>query len=204
MHSNEFSSPSVKQVVWGVYDRKPVSQWHWESMVSKACKLANIASTVASTDMRPRIKDRNSGARILIDTGAAISVWPKDKCGSSTLDATSALRAVNGTTISTFGVQTMPIRFNTKIYNHNFVIADVSIPIIGWDFLMKFKLDVMWINKQCVLFDGSSKSSFPLHLGKIDTNILSLSPIPFHQWSQQQKAPPKPSSIPSPYQYWGC
>ena len=93
--SNEFGdSLDVKQLIWGTYHVKPVSQEIFEVEVRKAAK-----SVVANqkSDFRPRIKDLNTGMYYLIDTGACVSVFPKSQCPEAKLDQSKGLQAVNNT-----------------------------------------------------------------------------------------------------------
>ena len=100
--SNEFGDSLVKQLVWGTYHIKPVSQEIFEINVRKAAK-----SVVADqkSDFRPRIKDLNTGMYYLIDTGACVSVFPKSQCPGAKLDQSKGLQAVNNTTIATYGTK---------------------------------------------------------------------------------------------------
>ena len=98
--SFEFGSePQVKQLLWGEYQFKPVAQSNWELQVAKASEIA--ANATADSDFRPRIKDHNSGLFMLVDTGAAVSVFPKKLCPRASVDNSKALKAVNGSTIPT-------------------------------------------------------------------------------------------------------
>ena len=86
------------------------------------------------------VTDTVTGARFLIDTGAAISVIPPSRTERKNLSS-FALRAANGTPIRTFGQRSLTLRIGLRrIFPWIFVIADVSQPIIGADFLRHFGL----------------------------------------------------------------
>lgn len=157
MHSVPIESFSQGQV-WGLHDEKPKSQIHWEHLLKEACNsvqdyvpsipASNNGSVAATkgnvTDERPRVYDGISKTWILVDTGAAVSVWPKAWCENVTVDKNRSLLAINGTKIKTYGSRTEGVRFARKGYQMNMIIADISQPVLGWDFLKKFQLDISW------------------------------------------------------------
>ena len=61
---------------------KPQAQEIWETAIKEAVESISFEAeeNPENTDIRPKIKDKNSGAHFLIDTGAAISIWPKSNC----------------------------------------------------------------------------------------------------------------------------
>ncbi|GBL97553.1 Retrovirus-related Pol polyprotein from transposon 297, partial [Araneus ventricosus] len=96
------------------------------------------------------VQDAKSGIRYLIDSGASVSVFPanrSDKCNRSTLK----LVAANGSSISTFGIKTkcLDLGFG-RLFNWNFIVADVSRPILGADFLERYGLLVDIKNKKLI------------------------------------------------------
>jgi hypothetical protein len=76
----------------------------------------------------------------LIDAGADVSVLPPRYSDRSKGHTNLFLSAVNGTKISTYGDRTLTLAFNFKKFTWKFLIADVSKPIIGSDFLNHFDL----------------------------------------------------------------
>lgn len=87
------------------------------------------------------ITDRHSGLHFLIDTGADVSVFPAStherKCNSPS----SSLSAANGTSIRTWGKRTFTLHFgHKKLLTHEFVLADVTRPILGADFFIQHDL----------------------------------------------------------------
>ena len=86
--------------------------------------------------------DRHSGVQFLVDTGAQVSVLP-----ATNLDLRSGLTgpplsAANGSNIRTFGSRTVSLSINSRLYKWNCVVADVSKPLLGADFLCHFGLMV--------------------------------------------------------------
>lgn len=79
--------------------------------------------------------------RFLIDTGADISVVPRIYYRHQPPDHNSNLSAANGSVIKTYGVKLLNVNLGLrKNFTHQFIVADVSKPIIGVDFLSKFEL----------------------------------------------------------------
>ena len=103
-----------------------------------------IAATTQKTDIRPWLWDPVLKMHILIDTGAAISVIPKQMYPNAKLDQRVVLRAVNQQKLTTYGQDNIRIKIGRKSYNHKVIISDVDTPIMGWDFIKKFRLDLTW------------------------------------------------------------
>ena len=80
--------------------------------------------------------DSDSGLNFLVDTGAAVSVYPVSKRETEERQSsTSILSAANGTAIETFGQR--PVKLTVGQYSTvwPFVLARVTRPILGADFL---------------------------------------------------------------------
>ncbi|CAE1170714.1 unnamed protein product [Acanthosepion pharaonis] len=91
------------------------------------------------------IHDRASGLKFLVDTGAQISVLPLKNCSKQTLvkHTSFKLQAANGTPIITYGERTLTLDIGLRReFTWIFTIADVSMPILGADFLTHYKLSV--------------------------------------------------------------
>jgi hypothetical protein len=84
--------------------------------------------------------DVTTKTQFLIDTGADVSVLPPRYSDTSKGHTNLFLSAVNGTKIGTYGDRTLTLDFNFKKFTWKFLIADVSKPIIGSDFLNHFDL----------------------------------------------------------------
>ena len=86
--SNQLGKPPlVRQDYWGQYGIKPKEQIDWEARVKWAAQT--VAAVSDFIDDRPRIRDLNSGLTFLIDSGAAISIFPKAKCPKAKKDLSS-------------------------------------------------------------------------------------------------------------------
>ncbi len=78
-----------------------------------------------------------SGRRFLLDTGAAYSLFPHR---SSSSPSGPVLSGPSGATFSSWGSRSLTVRFSGTSYTWDFLLADVSFPIIGIDFLQNFNL----------------------------------------------------------------
>ena len=94
-------------------------------------------------DIRPHLRDLKSGRWILLDSGATASVFPRAASAKSAPDAVPALKAANGTPITTYGKRTLKIQVGK---NHhlavNCFLADVKTPILGWDWMAANDIEV--------------------------------------------------------------
>jgi len=101
---------------------------------------------VAATDCfspgrRLIIADRDTRHGFLIDTGSEICCFPRRLLKGSFESTGFDLRAAIGSTIKTYGY--VPLSLNLglrRTFLWRFLIADVSAPIIGADFLAHFNL----------------------------------------------------------------
>ena len=75
---------------------------------------------VATNDPRPKIRDLNSGSYMLVDTGAACSVWPRADYPQTARDVSRGLKAVNNTTLPSYGAAIIDVRLDRKNYTHTF------------------------------------------------------------------------------------
>ena len=89
---------------WGIHSVKPLVQKSWDKSVSQAASIAEQCqpyifeingenSKMSKVDFRPRLFDGTQWA--LLDTGAMVSVYPKDFYKDATLNRHMNLEAVN-------------------------------------------------------------------------------------------------------------
>ena len=97
------------------------------------------------------INDRDSGLHLLVDTGAEVSVVPPTMTERKHQQEGFTLQAVNHTPIKTYGSRLITLNLSLRRkFQWPFIIADVSKPIIGADFLRHFNLLVDMRHKKLV------------------------------------------------------
>jgi len=94
-----------------------------------------------ATSRRLFVRDKTSGIRFLIDTGADICVFPRTLIPGRLRQSDYTLSAANGTPIATYGTRNMTLNLGLRRdFCWRFLIADVSKPILGADFLAHHNL----------------------------------------------------------------
>ena len=89
------------------------------------------------------VRDHATKLRMLVDTGAAVSVVPPTPPYTATSTVIETLRAANGSPIKTYGQRSLTIDIGLRrTFPWVFIIADVSTAILGADFLHHFNLQV--------------------------------------------------------------
>jgi predicted aspartyl protease len=89
--------------------------------------------------------------RFLVDTGAEISVYPVNKLRYRPAATEFQLHAANGSTITTFGFRAMDLNLGVRRqFTWKFIVAAVTHPIIGMDFLSHFNLVIDPRNKRLI------------------------------------------------------
>ena len=97
-----------------------------------------------------KIYDFASGVNFLVDTGSQISILTASRWDRENWSKGSSLVAANGTSITSFGNRLMTLRFGVKNFRWNFVVADVTQPILGADFLCAHSL-IVDVKGRCLL-----------------------------------------------------
>ncbi|KAK2578545.1 hypothetical protein KPH14_012574 [Odynerus spinipes] len=112
--------------------------------------------------------------RFLIDTGADISVLPISAVKIIGAMSESSLYAANGTPIRTYGEKRIAVDLGLRrCFEWVFFVADVTMAILGADFLKHYKLLVDLANRK--LRDEQTNLYSP---GKIDrSNVLTVTAI---------------------------
>ena len=107
-------------------------------------------------DIRPRVTDKISKQKCLVDSGSAITAiaaGPDDIVNPSL-----ALAAANGSLIECCGYKTVTFRFGRKSYEIKAAIAKIEDTILGWDFIKKHKLSFKWEGEDCFLWDRKANA----------------------------------------------
>lgn len=136
--------------------------------LSSALTEAVVSAIIPSN--RLCVTDRKSGYRFLVDTGANISAIPR-RGNHSKSDDTYKIYAANGTRIKTYGDKTLTLNLNMRRpYRWTFIVADITQPILGADFLEKNNVLVDIRNKR--LIDGTTGLQSNAKLMKSSTPTL--------------------------------
>ncbi|XP_045448264.1 uncharacterized protein K02A2.6-like [Melitaea cinxia] len=107
------------------------------------------ADCPSSATGRLFLTDRASKVQFLIDTGSDLSVYPRSLIQYRRAKTDYNLCAANGSIISTYGFVHFNLDFGLRrLFNWRFVVADVTKPIIGVDFLNFYGLIVDCRNKR--------------------------------------------------------
>lgn len=120
-------------------------------------------SSAAGSNSLLLIPDVATGRRFLVDTGAEVSIFPASGTDARTHPPGPPLFAANGSPIRTFGSRTLSLDLGIKTCTWPFILAEVSRPLIGADFLRHHELLVDLPNRR--LLDARSLSSAHLLLG---------------------------------------
>ena len=94
-----------------------------------------VASAAGQLNSLLFLVDGYSAKRFLVDTGAAVSVFPASHQDVDSGSRTHSLVAVNGSKIATYGTRKMKLRLENQDYTWPFILAEVKTPLLGADFL---------------------------------------------------------------------
>lgn len=182
---------------WGNHSQKPLAQTQWEKTIRNEInnimvnngsdyypymetpKVApQIASQSLDEDVRPHLYDPATKKWILVDTGAAVSCWPRQDYEDARLDNSLMLEAVNKARIQTYGTRQKQFKIGRKTYNHQIILADIKTPVLGWDFIKKFKVSLVWFGEDMHMVDKKASISKKLNLGPVqEGTLLSLKKV---------------------------
>ena len=144
---------------------------HADSIKHRSQRVATTSrSGTHSSSRQFYITDRRTGLRFLIDTGAEVSVFPASTNDKRRLKS-PPLEAANKTIISTYGQRSITLDLGLRrIYHWVFVLAEITSPIIGADFLSNFALLVDVGNRRLI------DSETLLQVYGIQSKVMPLSP----------------------------
>ena len=102
--------------------------------------VSSFEDDTHGVDCRPRLRDGDIA--YLLDSGSMCGVWPASEY--DTIDKTIKLQTVDGSPFDCYGTKTIDVKIGRKSYKYKVVVAKVKAPILGWDFIRKYKLDLVW------------------------------------------------------------
>ncbi len=101
-----------------------------------SCNMPTVSSIVAyDTPYLLFITDLLSGWHFLCDTGAQVSVLPTSTVDRCLDEVDPLLEAANQRKLHTYRKRLIPLCFNVQPFTWEFVLVDVSRPLLGVDFL---------------------------------------------------------------------
>ncbi|XP_072384572.1 uncharacterized protein [Diabrotica undecimpunctata] len=137
-----------------------------------------MAVTAAPHIPRPLfITDSALQLQFLIDTGADLSVLPRKICTATQL-STVCMYSATGSCIQTYGQKQLTLYLGlAQPVTWTFVVADVTTPILGADFLTYHGISVDMRNKQLVSPSMSSSiTCVSCHLRVPEVGLSSAHP----------------------------
>lgn len=119
------------------------------------------------------VTDRSTKTQFLVDTGSDLCVLPRSQLRERRAPTSYQLSAANGTVIKTYGYSYLTLDLGLRRnYAWQFIVADVTKPIIGVDFLSHYNLKVDCKNKK--LIDNTTILCTPASLAPNSNKILSV------------------------------
>ena len=146
--------------------------------------VAAASSGNTSNDSLFAFRDSNSGKSFLIDTRAAVSVFPATPQELASLaPGKGVLQAANGTPILTFGHRVISFVVAGTRHTWRFIVAKVSRPLIGADFLRHSGLLVDVRRRRLIQPDTGSASSLSSVSSRAIPTISVVQPQnPYISW----------------------
>lgn len=120
------------------------------------------------------VTDRSSKTQFLVDTGSDLCVFPRSLLCDRRVRTNYVLSAANGSVIHTYGYANLSLDFGLRrSFSWRFVVADVTKPIIGVDFLNHYGLIVDCRNKK--LIDNLTSISAVACVANCNINSVKVS-----------------------------
>lgn len=134
--------------------------------LSASAFVSSVSNPPCSKPSPFCLVDANTGNQFLIDTGAFLSVFSASDLDRHVYvyrqDPSIQLVAANGTPITSDGRRKIQLSISGRSYEWDFVLANVTQPLIGSDFLAHFGLLVDVAGQR--LLDSDNYASQPLFL----------------------------------------
>lgn len=109
------------------------------------------AGDLCPNSRRLFVTDKTTKQKFLIDTGADLCIYPSQLLQGRRTKSAYELFAANNSVIATYGFVSLTVNFGLRRdFTWRFVVAGVSKPIIGADFLAHYGLLVDIRNKRLV------------------------------------------------------
>ena len=117
--------------------------------------------------------DANSGRKCLLDLGSQVSLWPALTNRTVIRSTNLRLIAANGSPIRTFGRTKHEIHIGGKRYSFSFIIAEVTRPILGINFLQQHKMSINFERRQLLHAGTATAFSSATRVPVSGVNVIS-------------------------------
>ena len=132
---------------------------------------------------QPLVNDNHSGRTFLIDTGAQVSLLPVAAHARRHPSSTAPkLVAANGSSIASYGTQQTHVQLGKRKFTVTFIIAVVRRPILGADFLRRYKRLVNLCGQK--LIDAHSFQSYSCAATNNDLCVSSVATVDSNHYKQ--------------------
>ena len=128
------------------------------------------------------ITDELSGLRCMLDSGSQVSLWPAHKPHSLRPNTSIKLTAANNVPITAYGYQTCKVKIKQALYKWDFILAKVTRPILGIDFLKHFGMSIDFTN--CTLLHIGQRMKFTDRTSNMPHNVLVVRKDPLKEIKQ--------------------
>lgn len=108
------------------------------------------AACTGDNDRQLFIEDIPSDWYFLVDSGAQRSIVPPSSADTLGQERGPRLDVANGTPIRTIGTRFMSVCINGREFSWDFVVASVSVPILGTDFMCAYRL-LVDVSNRCLI-----------------------------------------------------
>ena len=111
----------------------------------------HLTNTISPNQSLFHLRDKTSNIKYLVNTGASLSILPRKSFKQNTLipDPSFQMMGANGSVIKTYGKANKRLNIGLgQQYSWSFIIADVTEPILGADFLRAKRILVDVTNKR--------------------------------------------------------
>nr|VZI42314.1 unnamed protein product [Spirometra erinaceieuropaei] len=196
-HTRRSQSPS--SVCWyhqqfGGADRRCLQPCSFKASVTASGRQSHPTVEAIATESVANVHtrrlflwDRIAGAKFLVDSGAEVSVVPPTPAERKTRSS-FCLTAANNSSIPTFGQRSITLDLGLRrIFRWVFIIADVSVALIGADFLAHFNLLVDLKKRRLVdcITDLHARCQSDVNLCVNPLTVMPISDCPFHSRLRQ-------------------
>ena len=138
-------------------------------------------------DLRPRVWCNKLKMSFLVDSGAAVSIIPRSRVKDVTESQDVKLKAVNGSSIQTYGKKTFRLQLGRAHFTHTFVVADLP-GVLGFDWMSQHGIHLTWKSDgKCKLSAG--RKTIPVTMGRPSSDLLGLTvaEVDFKSYSAAHK-----------------